>query len=1274
MTRLLKCLLATVLCAFAVSSSIQGAPTVFINEIHYDNTGTDTGELVEIAGPAGTDLTGYSIVLYNGSGGASYGTVPLSGVIADQQNGFGAISFPTVGIQNGAPDGVALVQGTTVIQFLSYEGAFAATNGPANGLTSTDIGVLQNGSGAVGQSMQLVGTGATYSDFTWSAAAAATPGGVNTGQSFVGITGPTIAIDNVSVTEGSGGTVDATFTVTVTGVHSGVTFDIATADGTATILDADYQARSEFAVSIPPAETTYTFTVVVNGDLTFEANEQFSVALSNVVGATVSDGQGVGTITNDEPPPPVTSDVVISQVYGGGGNSGAPYSNDFVELFNRSAAPINVTGWSVQYASATGSGTWAVTPLSGTIAPGGYYLIQQAAGTTPSTPLPTQDATGTIAMAAGSGKVALQTNITPIAGSCPLTGTADLVGYGSTATCDEGAGPASALSNTLASLRKRGGCFDSNNNNVDFASGAPNPRNSASPTRSCTFAPAAIHDIQGASTVTPYLGLDVTTTGIVTARKSNGFFVQTPDNGDANAATSQALFVFTGAVPAVAAGDAVIVQGTAGEFFSLTQLESSLPGDVVVQSSGNPLPAPVTLITAMLDPNGTPDQLESFEGMRMQAAELVSVAPTDDFGEIATVLPGVTRPMREPGIPIADPVPADPTTGLVDCCIPRFDGNPERIFIDTDGLVGSVVVLVTSNVTIGGVVGPLDYSFGAYKLLPEAPIVAGPNMAGVSVPVPVAGEFTVAGFNIENFAGNETRRRKAALAIRQLMQSPDVIGHIEILDEPTLQALADQVNADAVAAGEPNPGYQARLVVAMLADGVTPSSQNVGFLVKTSRVQIDSVTAEPAGTFTPPGGGSSLLHDRPPLVLRATVDPLSVNPRPVIVVVNHLRSFIDIDLIGTEGDRVRAKRTAQAESVAQLLQSLQVGNPGTAVISVGDYNAYEFNDGYTDPIAVIKGLPTPDDQIVVDLSPDFVTPDFLNLTDSLPLTDRYSFIFEGTPQALDHVLVNTVAASYLQRYAIARGNSDFPGGPVFTDDATRPEGASDHDMPVAYFRFPPPTADLEVTISADVPTPSAGDVVTYTVTVTNNGGFLAQNVAVSANATVTTFASLAAGASESFTFTATIGCAVANGTPLDTSASVTSDTSDLIPDNNSATATVTVVNAPPTISGVWASSTVLWPANHWLIPVWMGHTATDGCGPVTTSLSVTSNEPVNGPGDGNTSPDWLVLTNHIVFLRAERASGGAGRVYTVTITATDVAGQTTQTSVTVSVPKNRPGR
>ena len=200
--------------------------------------------------------------------------------------------------------------------------------------------------------------------------------------------------------------------------------------------------------------------------------------------------------------------------------------------------------------------------------------------------------------------------------------------------------------------------------------------------------------------------------------------------------------------------------------------------------------------------------------MRLIAPSLTSVAPTDEFGEIATVLSGVPRPIREPGIPLSDPVPPDPTSGAPDCCIPRFDENPERIVIDTEGLVGMPVVSVTSHVAIGNVTGPLDFSFGAYKILPALPLSVGPNISGVAVPVPAAGEFTVGGFNIENFAGNDTRRRKAALAIRQLMQSPDVIGHIEILDLATLQSLADQVNADAVAAGEPNPAYQAVLIPA----------------------------------------------------------------------------------------------------------------------------------------------------------------------------------------------------------------------------------------------------------------------------------------------------------------------------------------------------------------------------------------------------------------------------------------------------------------------------
>jgi predicted extracellular nuclease len=1060
------CLVLILMCVTAVGSRAQ-AVAVFINEIHYDNTGADVGEFIEIAGPAGTNLSGYSIELYNGNGGARYDSDALSGVIPDQQNGFGTVSlmypFVTGGaVQNGAPDGVALVNGTTVIQFLSYEGSFTATSGTANGMTSTDIGRTEAGTEAIGLSLQLKGTGTTYSNFAWAAPSAESPGSINAGQTFEQTA--TIAINDVSVVEGDNGTVAATYTVTSSGAHSGITFDIATADGAgasgATVADGDYVARAESA-EIPAGSTTYTFTVQVNGDVTFEANEQWSVLLSNISSdAAASDGHGTGTITNDDAAPPVDSDVVISQVYGGGGNSGATYTHDFIELFNRGTSPVNLTGWSVQYGGANGT-TWAVTPLAGTIDPGEYYLVRQAAGAGGTTPLPTPDATGNTAMSATAGKVALRDSTAAAIGACPAGITADLVGYGG-ANCAEGLAPASATSNTLAALRKRGGCFDSNHNRNDFSIGSPNPRNSATAARSCGFTTAAIHEIQGNGSATPYLGQDVITSGVVTAIKSNGFFLQTPDGGDGDPATSQALFVFTSAAPAVAVADGVTARGTAGEFFGLTQLDSTLPGDVSADSAANPVPGAQTVTAAMLNPAGPLDQLERFEGMRLHADSLTAVAPTNEFGEIFTVLTGVARPMREPGIEISLPVPPDPTTGTPDCCIPRWDENPERLLVDSDGLAGAARLIVTSHVTLTGVTGPLDYSFGAYKVLPEtAPGTSG-NIGAAPVPEPLADQFTVAGFNIENFShGNEVQRRKAALAIRQVLRSPDIIGHIEIRDLASLQALATQVNDDAVGAGEPNPLYEARLIPA------SPSAtQNVGYLVKTSRVQIDAVTQERATeTYTnPENGQQETLHDRPPLVLRATVTLPNLTPMPVVVVVNHLRSFIDIEQVEGDGPRVRAKRTVQAESLAGLLQELQTESPSRPVISIGDYNAYEFNDGYTDPIAIIKGMPTPDDQIVVDESPDLVDPNYVNLTDALPEAERYSFIFEGTPQALDHVLVNGTAAALFERYTVARNNADFPEGPVFAGDVTRPERSSDHDMPVAYFAIPD-TIDPTVSVT-----------------------------------------------------------------------------------------------------------------------------------------------------------------------------------------------------------------
>ncbi|MGW4798001.1 lamin tail domain-containing protein, partial [Nonomuraea sp. NPDC004297] len=168
--------------------------------------------------------------------------------------------------------------------------------------------------------------------------------------------------------------------------------------------------------------------------------------------------------------------VVISQVYGGGGNTGAPYSNDYVELFNRSSAPVSLDGWSVQYTSAAGTGNFAAnrTGLSGTLEPGRYHLVQLAAGSTPSGALPQPDSTGSINMSGTAGKVALvrsadglacNGSTTPCADD-QLALLADLVGYGN-ANFSEGAA-APALTNATAAQRRSGGCADTDDNAADF--------------------------------------------------------------------------------------------------------------------------------------------------------------------------------------------------------------------------------------------------------------------------------------------------------------------------------------------------------------------------------------------------------------------------------------------------------------------------------------------------------------------------------------------------------------------------------------------------------------------------------------------------------------------------------------------------------------------------------------------------------------------------------------------------------------------------------------
>src|SRR6185312_3975752 len=190
--------------------------------------------------------------------------------------------------------------------------------------------------------------------------------------------------------------------------------------------------------------------------------QKWAARLAGLVAIAFATSQAVAAGTN----------VVIVEAYGGGGNSGSTWRNDFIGLFNRGTTDVNLNGWSVQYVSAGGSGTWSVTPLSGSIPAGGYYLVQEAAGanTNTTTLLPTPDLVGTIAMGSGGFKVALVNNTTALSGSFTTgagPGIVDFVGAG-TANGFEGSAAAPAPSNTTSVQRLNNGCADTDSNTNDF--------------------------------------------------------------------------------------------------------------------------------------------------------------------------------------------------------------------------------------------------------------------------------------------------------------------------------------------------------------------------------------------------------------------------------------------------------------------------------------------------------------------------------------------------------------------------------------------------------------------------------------------------------------------------------------------------------------------------------------------------------------------------------------------------------------------------------------
>jgi uncharacterized protein len=746
--------------------------------------------------------------------------------------------------------------------------------------------------------------------------------------------------------------------------------------------------------------------------------------------------------------------VVVSQVYGGGGNSGATLKNDYIELYNRGSASVDVSGWSVQYASAAGS-SWSRTNLSGSIAPGATYLIQESAGSGGTQNLPTPNATGSINMSATAGKVALVSTQTTIASgtACPTDATiADFVGYGSSATCFEGSGPAPTLSNSTADIRNGGGLQDTDQNSADFTAGTPTYVSGGG--GGGTPTPLKIDQIQGSGQFSPVAGQQVSTTGIVTAVRtfggSRGFFVQDP-SPDSDPGTSEGIFVYTGSTtPPVSSGDSVRVVGTVSEFIAssapddLPETELTSP-TVAVLGSGNGLPAPVIVGAGGLTPPGAsvPDGIafdESLEGMLVELDDLQAVSATNSFGE--------TWVVPNDG---AGASPMSPRGGIV---LTQTDQNPEKFLVDDDvfGFGGAAMPKVDVGARSAGPhVGVMGYQFDNYAihLLQQPTFTPSPIAREVTTVASAVDRLTVATFNVENLSPADPAAKFDGLAnvLVHNLGAPDIVALEEVQDNdgPTDDGVVDSTQtldqlANAVlAAGGPQYAY-AWVNPVNDQDGGQPGGNiRVVFFYRTDVPGLSLAPGTAGGStdaeaVVGTGDSTSLLYnpgrvDPGSSAWSSSRKPLAgeflFNGHKVFVVANHFVSKLGDDpMWGQHQPPVNSsesQRHQQADEVASFVQSLAAADPNANVLVVGDLNDFQFSD----TVSILEGAGLHD------------------LVKDLPADEQYTYVFGGNSQAIDHILVGGPLQTVARDYDVVHVNSEFV------------DQVSDHDPQVASFQLAP---------------------------------------------------------------------------------------------------------------------------------------------------------------------------------------------------------------------------
>ena len=1047
-------LLAAGLLAASSSASAQ----LVINELDYDQALSDTAEFIELKNisAGAVNLAEYRVELVNGNGNTAYNpfVLPAVSLAVGDYYVICANAATTVNcdldvmpnsdlIQNGAPDGLRIVRivDSVTIDGMAYEGSMSCcTEGTPLTVASTDDGTAPN----LGYSRFADGvdTNDNLADFTLRCIS---PGIANVAANTAcpaPVGPPALSINDISVSEGNVGPVSATFTVTLSSpaLAGGVSFDIATADGTATVANNDYAANALVAQVIAANQTTYAFTVLITGDAVDEPNETYFVNIANVVGATVTDAQGLGTIVNDDAVGAtlsIATPAAISE-----GDAGSVPQNFTVMLGNPLASDLAFT-------ATTTPGTATATDF--TALAGATFTIVGGQ-------------TSTLVPVAILGDLNIESTE-----SYTLT----------IATAD----PRATLTQAVAT-----GTINDND---------------AAPIEIHAVQGAGLRSPLAPATGTANGQVATTAGNIVTAIGPTGFTIQTPDNRvDADPLTSQGIFVFTSSAPQamLAVGDVVTVKGPVSEFFSFTQISGT---PLVIETGTAALPTAVVFDQnrpsrdpANLSCGPVLGNFECYEGMLVSVPvgvmnsgnQAFGGASPDPFAEVFVSAVG-TRARREAGVRFGLTPPASPAT------VPVFDGNPELFELDADRLLPANAnrpIIGGSAFSATGVIG---YDFGNHELWPTSLTVLEetlPRQVAVATP----GQMGVASFNVLRLCDATNNATPPATTdpclsptptasdvtlklgrisdyIRTVLRAPDVIGVQEVENIAILQQLAIRIGTDG------GPQY-----ASFLAEGNDPGGIDVGFLVRSDR--ISSATARQLGLndqITDAAGCSGAppctLHDRPPYLLRGTYTFGGANFR-FAVINNHLRSRNGVDT-GAETGRVRLKRFLQAQGVATFAQRFQTGlelepaNPtgdaATAQIPllvIGDLNAFEVTDGWADLVAVIAG--TYDNTLnALQLSGgNITTPPLLQASSTVPLEERYSYVFReslGNVQAqeprnisnvqiIDHALVNAAALPYFRAMYFGRTNADAPAN--FQTTGLGAVGVSDHDGFVIYIE----TADV----------------------------------------------------------------------------------------------------------------------------------------------------------------------------------------------------------------------